>query len=245
MLRSIASSCTRRSVVSKSQSSVIFGQERSTARREFSSSSTDAEGQQDVPFNRVYTHPLSQVVLEHLQNVHGEWLMNKGLERGLTINRGKHVFLEFLPYNTMLRARIVPAGIPNWRRRNEWSDRLPYVTLPVNEYSWRNLDIPMTSRSAFPLTAVFVLASLLPSFFLFQTEVSAFSSLLIIPAMIAVEFGTCAFIWRFCSFANVPCYFDTTIMVRRPHMLIYIFLTFFTTALNEIMTNETQQKLHN
>ena len=93
MLRSIASSCTRRSVVSKSQSSVIFGQQSSAARREFSSSSTDAEGQQDVPFNRVYTHPLSQVVLEHLQNVHGEWLMRKGLDRGLTVNRGENVFL--------------------------------------------------------------------------------------------------------------------------------------------------------
>ena len=52
-----------------------------------------------MPFNRVYTHPLSQVVLEHLQNVHGEWLMKKGLERGLTINRGEHVFVEFWPYN--------------------------------------------------------------------------------------------------------------------------------------------------
>ena len=75
-----------------------------------------------MPFNRVYTHPLSQVVLEHLQNVHGEWLAKKGLDRGLTINRGEHVFVEFSPYNTVLRARIVPVAIPTLesrRRRNE------------------------------------------------------------------------------------------------------------------------------
>ena len=83
MLRSIAS-CTRRSVVSKSQSSVYFFERRGT--REFSS--MDAE---DVSFKGVYTHPLSQTVLEHLQNVHGEWLMRNGLDRGLTINRGEHV----------------------------------------------------------------------------------------------------------------------------------------------------------
>ena len=86
MLRSITS-CTRRSVVSKSQSSVYFFERRGT--REFSS--MDVE---DVSFKRVYTHPLSQTVLEHLQNVHGEWLMRNGLDRGLTINRGEHVFLK-------------------------------------------------------------------------------------------------------------------------------------------------------
>ena len=91
----------------------------------------------------------------------------------------------------------------------------------------------MMSRSTFPLTAVFVLASLLPSFFLFQTEVSAFSSLLIIPAMIAVEFGTCAFVWRFCSFTQM--HFESTIMVRRPRKLINSHNSH--TALNEIMTN--------
>jgi hypothetical protein len=59
--------------------------------REFSSSSTNVEEKQDVPFSRVYTHPLSQVVLEHLQNVHGDWLVRKGLHRGLTINRGEEL----------------------------------------------------------------------------------------------------------------------------------------------------------
>ena len=111
MLRSITPSFTRRSAVSNHRhiASAILGQESTdsaaaapmipgTSTREFSSSSTDAEGQQDVPFNRVYTHPLSQVVLEHLQNVHGEWLMKKGLDRGLTINRGEHVFVKFWPY---------------------------------------------------------------------------------------------------------------------------------------------------
>lgn len=92
--------------------------------REFSSSSsTDAEGQQDVPFNRVYTHPLSQVVLEHLQNVHGEWLMSKGLDRGLTINRGKRVFLEFSPYGAP--ARLVPIQ----------SARLPHLYAAVRKWT--------------------------------------------------------------------------------------------------------------
>ena len=99
MLRSITSSCARRSVVSNNRNvaSVVFGHESSEAApmmncsREFSSS-TDAEGQQDVPFSRVYTHPLSQVVLEHLQNAHGDWLRHKGLDQGLTINRGKCMY---------------------------------------------------------------------------------------------------------------------------------------------------------
>ena len=71
---------------------VFDGLESSTnTTREFSSSSTNVEDKQDVPFSRVYTHPLSQVVLEHLQNVHGDWLVRKGLHRGLTINRGKEL----------------------------------------------------------------------------------------------------------------------------------------------------------
>uniref|UniRef100_A0A7S1YWN4 Uncharacterized protein n=1 Tax=Trieres chinensis TaxID=1514140 RepID=A0A7S1YWN4_TRICV len=34
----------------------------------------------------VYVHPLSQVVLEHLQTARGDWVSRKGLDRGLTIN---------------------------------------------------------------------------------------------------------------------------------------------------------------
>lgn len=63
--------------------------------REFSSSSTNVEEKQDVPFSRVYTHPLSQIVLEHLQNVHGDWLVRKGLHRGLTINRDGSFCIKF------------------------------------------------------------------------------------------------------------------------------------------------------
>uniref|UniRef100_A0A7S0AE71 Uncharacterized protein n=1 Tax=Minutocellus polymorphus TaxID=265543 RepID=A0A7S0AE71_9STRA len=63
--------------------------------REFSSSSTDAEEKQDVPFSRVYTHPLSQVMLEHLQNAHGDWLVRNGLNRGLTINRDGSFCIQF------------------------------------------------------------------------------------------------------------------------------------------------------
>ena len=47
-----------------------------------------------MKFNRVYTHPLSQVVLEHLQKVHGSWLMRKGLDQ-LILNRDGTFLLRF------------------------------------------------------------------------------------------------------------------------------------------------------
>ena len=110
MLRStcFTLSCARRSVNRSVPRMVFGGIESSTntpTTREFSSSLTNVDEKQDVTFSRVYTHPLSQVVLKHLQNVHGDWLVRKGLHRGLTIDRGKELlqglrpsFLDYLYY---------------------------------------------------------------------------------------------------------------------------------------------------
>ena len=131
MLRSMAFSYTRRSVVdvSKSQQNFSFLAKKV---REFSSSSKrDANEHENASFNRVYTHPLSRVVLEHLQNVHGEWLVKNGLDRGLTINRGEHVSLKFSPYNAVRRRRNEATSVhmwhcpqinTHWRYRNLHSD---------------------------------------------------------------------------------------------------------------------------
>mmetsp|Transcript_29740 Transcript_29740/g.69771 ORF Transcript_29740/g.69771 Transcript_29740/m.69771 type:complete len:172 (+) Transcript_29740:3-518(+) len=100
MLRStcITLSRARRSVNRPVPRMVFDGIESSTntpTTQEFSSSSTNVEEKQDVTFSRVYTHPLSQVVLEHLQNVHGDWMIRKGLHRGLTIDRDGSFCINF------------------------------------------------------------------------------------------------------------------------------------------------------
>lgn len=38
-------------------------------------------------FRSVYVHPLSQIVLEYLQNSHHDWIVSKGLDRSLTLHR--------------------------------------------------------------------------------------------------------------------------------------------------------------
>lgn len=42
-----------------------------------------------------YIHPLSQIVLEHLQSHHSEWLNRMGLERGLEVKKDGTFVLRF------------------------------------------------------------------------------------------------------------------------------------------------------
>eukprot|EP00956_Cyclotella_meneghiniana_P030636 scaffold77880_cov74-Cyclotella_meneghiniana.AAC.1 len=42
-----------------------------------------------------YIHPLSQIVLEHLQTVHSDWVERNGLETGLILNKDGTFVLRF------------------------------------------------------------------------------------------------------------------------------------------------------
>lgn len=42
-----------------------------------------------------YVHPLSQLVLEHLQTTRGDWIRQKGLDRGLSLQRDGTFVLKF------------------------------------------------------------------------------------------------------------------------------------------------------
>jgi len=64
--------------------------------------SNDADESSEPEFRNVYVHPLSQIVLEYLQNSHHEWVVAKGLDRSLTLHRDgsfelKHVLQFHLP----------------------------------------------------------------------------------------------------------------------------------------------------
>lgn len=47
------------------------------------------------PVSSEYVHPLSQIVLEHLQSTRQEWIKSQGLDRGLTIQRDGTFELKF------------------------------------------------------------------------------------------------------------------------------------------------------
>lgn len=49
----------------------------------------------DIKFSPVYVHHLSTVVLEHLQNNHSEWIVQKKLETGLKLNPDGTFVLQF------------------------------------------------------------------------------------------------------------------------------------------------------
>mmetsp|Transcript_10032 Transcript_10032/g.14948 ORF Transcript_10032/g.14948 Transcript_10032/m.14948 type:complete len:186 (-) Transcript_10032:1885-2442(-) len=42
-----------------------------------------------------YIHPLSQIVLEHLQNHHSEWVQSRGLDKGLELKKDGTFILRF------------------------------------------------------------------------------------------------------------------------------------------------------
>lgn len=45
------------------------------------------ERSSEPEFRNVYVHPLSQIVLEYLQDTHHDWVLSKGLDRSLTLHR--------------------------------------------------------------------------------------------------------------------------------------------------------------
>ncbi|VEU45038.1 unnamed protein product [Pseudo-nitzschia multistriata] len=46
---------------------------------------------------RAYVHPLSQVVLEYLQDCHHDWVVSKGLDRSLTLHRDGSFEARYVP----------------------------------------------------------------------------------------------------------------------------------------------------
>lgn len=46
-------------------------------------------------FTQEYVHPLSQIVLEHLQNQHSEWVQLMGLNKGLELRKDGTFILRF------------------------------------------------------------------------------------------------------------------------------------------------------
>ena len=47
-----------------------------------------------------YVHPLSQLVLEHLQTTRSAWVERMGLDKGLSLQRDGTFLLKFPSYNT-------------------------------------------------------------------------------------------------------------------------------------------------
>jgi hypothetical protein len=45
-----------------------------------------------------YVHPLSQLVLEYLQNDRSDWIVSHGLDRGLTVHRDGTFLIKFPSY---------------------------------------------------------------------------------------------------------------------------------------------------
>mmetsp|Transcript_22257 Transcript_22257/g.31010 ORF Transcript_22257/g.31010 Transcript_22257/m.31010 type:complete len:190 (+) Transcript_22257:125-694(+) len=65
------------------------------SRRPLASSSNNNNNNNVEPEKVEYVHPLSQIVLEHLQGEHSDWIKEKGLERGLDIHRDGTFELKF------------------------------------------------------------------------------------------------------------------------------------------------------
>jgi hypothetical protein len=49
----------------------------------------------DTKFYPVYVHHLSKVALEHLQNTHSQWIIDKNLDTGLKLNADGTFVLQF------------------------------------------------------------------------------------------------------------------------------------------------------
>lgn len=60
-------------------------------------SSSDNDGAGSSGFRSVYVHPLSQIVLEYLQESHHAWVVAKGLDQSLTLHRDGSFELKHVP----------------------------------------------------------------------------------------------------------------------------------------------------
>jgi hypothetical protein len=61
-----------------------------------SSSSSNSSDGSSAEIRSVYVHPLSQVVLEYLQDCRYEWIIEKGLDRSLTLHRDGSFEVKFV-----------------------------------------------------------------------------------------------------------------------------------------------------
>ena len=71
-------------------------------------------------FRNVYVHPLSQIVLEYLQDTHHDWVLSKGLDRSLTLHRdGSFELKDFSqstaasPFPPLSNTTVEPAAASN------------------------------------------------------------------------------------------------------------------------------------
>jgi len=56
----------------------------------------NSDGKSVINYKSAYVHPLSQIVLEHLQNSCSEWVSKVGLDKGgLTLNKDGTFLLKF------------------------------------------------------------------------------------------------------------------------------------------------------
>jgi len=76
-------------------------------------SNSNDDGRSSGPdFRSVYVHPLSQILLEYLQDSHHEWVLAKGLDRSLTLHRDGSFELKYVqqpqPHASMSIATPTP-----------------------------------------------------------------------------------------------------------------------------------------
>lgn len=93
----------------------------------------------DQEFRSVYVHPLSQIVLEYLQDSHHEWIVANGLDQSLTLHRDGSFELKKVPL-TLCSMSTGPLSPPSASSTQK------------NDYSKKNTG-PLVSTSS-PPTAV-------------------------------------------------------------------------------------------
>jgi len=100
MLRTISST----SSVSRASSSMTSHPSRANGAirtfihsRKSSSSSSSLPSATNIKYHPVDIHPLSQMVLQYLQDCKSDWLIEKGLDRGLSINSDGTIKISFPP----------------------------------------------------------------------------------------------------------------------------------------------------
>lgn len=72
----------------------------------------------DQEFRSVYVHPLSQIVLQYLQETHHEWVVAKGLDQSLTLHRDGSFELKKVPLTHSSMSRASPSSPPSSSKNN-------------------------------------------------------------------------------------------------------------------------------
>ena len=120
-----------------------------------SSSDNDDVGSFGVEFRSVYVHPLSQIVLEYLQESHHAWVVSKGLDQSLTLHRDGSFELKHVPYHhtstsTTTPTRSYSASIQKKEQRSHNSE--PTIsasasTTTASTVAQKNAEAPPTSST--------------------------------------------------------------------------------------------------